>query len=159
GERKAEFEAKTSEWETAGEKMAERLAGLSAEALAPLLEDETSSKPASAPDTAPPSAAAALPDNRRLQVAVGKISGAPGDGGKALAAAVAAVLKRQELTIIGDAGKADLVVECEVTLTPTKADNQHVKILWRVRRADGAEIGTVGMENDVPKNLLDGPWG
>src|SRR5262249_23485812 len=109
GERKAEFEAKTSEWETAGEKMAERLAGLSAEALAPLLEDETSSKPASAPDTAPPSAAAALPDNRRLQVAVGKISGAPGDGGKALAAAVAAVLKRQELTIIGDAGKADLV--------------------------------------------------
>jgi hypothetical protein len=61
--------------------------------------------------------------------------------------------------MIGDAGKADLVVECEVTLTPTKADKQHVKIVWRVRRADGAEIGTVGQENDIPKGLLDGPWG
>ena len=28
-----------------------------------------------------------------------------------------------------------------------------------MRRADGAEIGTVGQENDVPKGLLDGPWG
>jgi hypothetical protein len=155
GERSAGFEANTSDWEAAGEKMIERLASLSAEAVAPLLQDEASVKP-----TAPASTAAARPpDDRRLRVAVGKISGAPGDGGKSLAAAVAAVLKRQELTMIAEAGKADLVVECEVTLTPAKSDKQHVKILWRVRRADGAEIGTVGMENDVPKGLLDGPWG
>jgi hypothetical protein len=31
--------------------------------------------------------------------------------------------------------------------------------VWHVRRSDGAEIGTVGQENDVPKGMLDGPWG
>ena len=159
GEQKAELEAKTSEWETAGDKMAERLAGLSAEALAPLLQDEASSKPPPAENSAPGTPASPPADDRRLLVAVGKISGAPGDGSKSLAAAVASVLKRQELRIIGDAAKADLVVECEVTLTPAKSDKQHVKIAWRVRRADGAEIGKVDMENDVPKGLLDGPWG
>ena len=159
GEQKAELEAKTSEWEAAGDKMAERLAGLSAEALTPMLQDGASSKPPPAENTASSTAASPPADDRRLLVAVGKITGAPGDGSKSLAAAVASVLKRQELRIIGDAAKADLVVECEVTLTPAKSDKQHVKIAWRVRRADGAEIGKVDMENDVPKGLLDGPWG
>ena len=26
-------------------------------------------------------------------------------------------------------------------------------------RADGAQIGTVGQENNIPRGLLDGPWG
>lgn len=160
GEPRAEIEASASD--VAGDAAIERLAALSAEKLVPLLLDEASTKAPAGPDTAsaPPSpTTTTTPDDRRLLVAVGKISGAPGDGGKSLAAAVTAVLKRQELTMIGDAGKADLVVECEVALTPAKADKQHVKIVWRVRRADGAEIGTVGQENDIPKGLLDGPWG
>jgi hypothetical protein len=163
GERSAGFEAVTSDWDAAADGMIERLASQSAEAIVPLLRPDAPTQPPAPPAAAsvpPPSAAASPPaDERRLRVAVGKISGAPGDGGKSLAAAVAAVLKRQELTIIGDAGKADLVVECEVMVSPAKAEKQHVKIVWRVRRADGAEIGKVDMENDVPKGLLDGPWG
>ena len=159
GELRVEIEAGPSD--VASDGSIDRLAALSAEKLAPLLQTEAPTREASSPGpTSPPrTATSAAPYDRRLRVAVGKISGAPGDGGKSLAAAVAAVLKRQELTMIGDAGKADLVVECEVALTSAKADKQHVKIVWRVRRADGAEIGTVGMENDVPKGLLDGPWG
>ena len=113
------------------------------------------------PSRKPPSPATAAPPpaERRLKVAVGKISGAPGDGGKSLAAAVASVLKRQQLTIVEAAAKPDLLVECEVTLTPVKPNKQHIKILWRVRRADGVEIGTAGQENDIPQGLLDGPWG
>ena len=159
GEPRAEIEASISD--IAGDAAIEQLAALSAERLAPLLQEEASTQAAAPGRPSPPPGATSAPppDNRRLRVAVGKISGAPGDGGKSLAAAVTAVLKRQELTIIGDAGKADLVVECEVALTPAKADKQHVKIVWRVRRTDGAEIGTVGQENDIPKGLLDGPWG
>ena len=55
--------------------------------------------------------------------------------------------------------KADVILDGEVTIAPVKPDKQHVKIVWHVRRADGAEIGTVGQENDVPKGLLDGAWG
>ena len=37
--------------------------------------------------------------------------------------------------------------------------SQHVKIVWRVRDASGAELGTVGQENDVPRGQLSGTWG
>jgi hypothetical protein len=61
--------------------------------------------------------------------------------------------------VVANGGKADLYVVGDVAVSPVKPDKQHVKIVWHVRRADGAEIGTVGEENDVPKGMLDGPWG
>ena len=148
GEHSAKLEAAAGEWEAASPEPIEKLAGLSAEGLAPFLEEEI---PAEAPKAAS--------DAGRIRVAVNPVGGAPGDGGTALAAAVAAVLKRQELAIVDKDQKPDLTVEGEVSVTPVKPDKQHVKIVWRVRRADGAEIGNVGMENDVPKGLIDGPWG
>jgi hypothetical protein len=144
GEPAVKADAKSAEWDSGGEAAIEQLAGLTADKLAPLLEDE-------APVEAPVGGGA--------RVAVGKISGAPGDGNNSLATAVAAILKHQDLTMVEDRQKADLYVEAEVTLSAAKADKQHVKIVWHVRRADGAEIGTVGQENDVPKGLLDGSWG
>src|SRR4029077_13394855 len=82
-----------------------------------------------------------------------------GDGDKSLANAVASVLHQQELTVVEKGQKSDLTIDGEVSVAPAKADKQHVTIMWRVRRADGAEIGTVGQENDVPKGLLQGAWG
>jgi len=148
GEHGTEVEAPTAEWDSASAPPIEKLAGLSADGLAPLLEEE-----------APAEAAKTASDAGRVRVAVNAVSGAPGDGGKSLAAAVAAVLKRQDLAIVEKDQKPDLTVEGEVSVTPVKPDKQHVKIVWHVRRGDGAEIGTVGQENDVPKGLLDGPWG
>lgn len=151
GERRARLEAKTDDWYAAKDSAVERLAALSADALAPLLADE-------APAASVPGAAPAA-NGGRVRVAVGKIAGAPGDGAKSLATAVATVLRQQDLTIVEGGGKADLYVEGEIAVAPVKPDRQHVKIVWRVRRADGAEIGTVGQENEVPRGLLDGAWG
>ena len=144
GERSARVEAPTREWDSASDKPIELLAGLSADRLAPLLEDE-------APVEAPASG--------RIRIAIRQISGAPGDGAKSLATAVAAILKQQDLAIVENGQKADLTVDAEVSVAPVKPNKQHVKILWHVRRADGTEIGTAGQENDVPRGLLDGPWG
>ncbi len=144
GERTAKVEAKTGEWKAATDGPIAHLAGLSADGIAPLLEDE-----------APVEAAA----GGRTRIAIRGISGAPGDGGKALAAAIAAVLKRQGLAIAEKGQKAALYIDGEVSVTAARADKQHVKVVWHVRRADGAEIGTVGQENDVPRGLLNGPWG
>jgi hypothetical protein len=148
GEHTTEVEAPAGEWDSASAKPIEKLAGLSADGLAPLLEEEPQAEPAKTAS-----------DAGRVRVAVNAVSGAPGDGGKSLAAAVAAVLKRQDLAIVEKDQKPDLIVEGEVSVTPVKPDQQHVKIVWHMRRADGAEIGNVGMENDVPKGLIDGPWG
>ncbi len=144
GERNAEVEAQTGELESGSDSPIERLAGLSADGLAPLLEDE-----------APVEATA----GGRTRIAIGQVSGAPGDGAKSLMAAIAAVLQRHDLAIVENGQKADLTVDAEVSVAPVKPDKQHVKILWHVRRADGVEIGTVGQENDVARGMLDGPWG
>jgi hypothetical protein len=144
GERTAHVDAEARDLESGDAQAIERLAGLSADALAPLLEDE-------APIEAPAEG--------RTRIAIREISGAPGDGATSLAAAVAAVLRKQDLAIVKEGQPADLTIDGAVSVSPATANQQHVKILWSVRRADGVEIGTAGQENDVPKGLLDGSWG
>jgi hypothetical protein len=145
GERATTADAAVKDWEAGSEAAVDKLAGLTAGELAPLLVDET---PVEAPAA-----------ESRARIAIGTIAGAPGDGSTSLATAVAAVLKRKELAIAAAGQKADLSIEAEISVAPAQSGKQHVKIVWHVRRADGAEIGTVGQENDVPKGMLDGPWG
>jgi hypothetical protein len=146
-ERTVGAKAKPADWSEAKDSAIEKLAVASAANLAPLFFDD-GPKQVSVDENA-----------GRTRVAIGKIAGAPGDGTTALAGAIAAVLKRQELAIVAPNDKADLVVEGDVTVDPVKANKQHVKIVWRVKRPGGAEIGTIGQENDVPRGTLDGAWG
>ena len=145
GEPTVRLDAAAKDWASGDDQLVARLAAASADAVAPLLADEV-----------PPAQAA---DGGKTRLAIGEVKGAPGDGAQSLAKAVAAVLKKQDLAIVEDGNKADLTLEGEVSVAAAKADKQHVQILWRLRRADGAEIGTVGQENDVPKGQLDGAWG
>jgi hypothetical protein len=145
GERTARLDAAAREWDAGDDQAVARLATASVAEIAPMLEDE-----------APVEAGG----GGRTRIAIRPVSGAPGDGADSLSKAIANVLKRADLTVLDDANaKADLYLDGEVTVAPVKPDKQHVKVVWHVRRADGAEIGTVGQENDVPKGLLDGPWG
>lgn len=147
GEPTVRLDAAPKEWDAGDEKLVSKLAAATAEAVAPLLQDQ------------PPSAAKVAADPGKTRLAIEGVKGAPGDGGESLAKAVAAVLKNQDVTVVGDSKKADLRLDGEVSVAPPSSGKQHVKIVWRLRRADGAEIGTVGQENDVPKGMLDGAWG
>ena len=188
GERTTQLEAPAKTWETGADAVIARLAEASAAEIAPLLADEPPPAQAeatganAAASTGTPEVAAVKTEAAggkaelaaakaevtaakaeqvgRTRVAIRPVSGAPGDGAKSLANAIATVLKREDLTVIDDANaKADVILDGQVTIAPVKPDKQHVKIVWHVRRGDGAEIGTVGQENDVPKGMLDGPWG
>jgi hypothetical protein len=151
GEHSEHVDAPAGEWDKGDKAAVARLAEASAAGLAGLIQDE-------APKTA--AAAATAGSDDRIRVTVRKISGAPGDGDESLAKAVATVLQRQDVDIVDEGkGKADLYLDGEVVVAPQKGGQQHVKIVWHVKRADGVEIGTVGQENDVPKGMLDGPWG
>src|SRR5216684_4356184 len=57
----------------------------------------------------------------RTRIAIRAISGAPGDGATSLAAAVATVLKPQDLAIVENGQPADLYVDGEVSVTQVKA--------------------------------------
>lgn len=147
GEQSVKLAGQTGDWEAGKDAPVEKLATLSADALAPMLEDKA------------PAAAAAPAPEKRLKVAVDKVNGAPGDGAAALKAAMQAVLTQQDLAVVEAKAKPDLLVEADIAVSPAKLGQQHVKIVWHVRRADGGEIGTVGQENDVPPGTLDGTWG
>jgi hypothetical protein len=145
GERTERLEATARDWEDGSEDAVVHLAAASAERLAALLQDDAPTEADSGGQT-------------RLRI-VG-VEGAPGDGRESLLRAITEILKRQDLAIVTDPeAKADLVLDADVVVANPKAGKQNVKIVWRVRRKDGGEIGTVGQENDVPAGLLDGPWG
>jgi hypothetical protein len=145
GERTERLEAPAHDWAQGDEDAVARLATASAARLAALLQDE------------PPTEAEAGGHTRLL---ISGVAGAPGDGGVSLPRAITEILKRQDVAIVTDPqAKADLVLDADVVVASPKAGKQNVKIVWRVRRKDGGEIGTVGQENDVPAGLLDGAWG
>ena len=145
GERTERLEASADDWEQGREDAVARLAAASADRLAALLQDD---------------APAEVEAGGHARLLISGVQGAPGDGGESLPRAITEVLKRQEVAIVTDPkAKADFVLDADVVVANPKAGKQNVKIVWRVRRKDGSEIGTVGQENDVPAGLLDGAWG
>jgi hypothetical protein len=145
GARAARVVAKTGDWEAGNDDAVSRLAAAGADQLVGLMQDK-----------APAEAAV----GGRTRLLIGGVAGAPGDGAKALGKAITILLQRQDIAIVTDpqAG-ADLVLAADVALDRPRAGQQHVRIVWHVRRKDGDEIGTVAQENDVPTGLLDGAWG
>ena len=145
GERTERLEAPAHDWEQGAEDAVALLAAASADRLVALLQDDAPTEADSGGHT---------------RLLISGVEGAPGDGRESLPRAITEILKRQDLAIVTDPeAKADLVLDADVVVANPKAGKQNVKIVWRVRRKDGAEIGTVGQENDVPAGLLDGAWG
>src|SRR5207302_536415 len=125
-------------WETGADAVIARLAEASAAEIAPLLADESppgaeavaglaEAPGGKAEAVAPRAEAAAAKTNEagRTRIAIRPLSGAPGDGAKSLANAIATVLKRQDLTVIDNANaKADVILDGQVTVATVKPDKQ-----------------------------------
>jgi hypothetical protein len=145
-ERSDQLDAAAADWDAGNDDKVAQLAARGAEEIAWFVSEE-------APKEQPQVAG-------RTRLLVRKIDGAPGDGNTALAAAVSSVLKREDLDIAATAGdKPDLALDATITVDRSQGDKQHVKIVWRVARAAGGEVGTVAQENDLPRGRLDAAWG
>ena len=144
-EHRTQLSGSVHDWQQGADAQVAQLAAAGADVLALLINETT---PKEQPQA-----------SGRVRVAVRKVAGAPGDGNDSLAASITAVLKHADIELVdATQGKPDLDVDAMVSIVP-KGDRQHVKIVWRVSRATGAEIGTVVQENDVPRGQLDGAWG
>jgi hypothetical protein len=87
------------------------------------------------------------------------VTGAPGDGGPSLTAALA-----KRLAAIGvkegSAQSAEVYsVEAIVEVTPASRGRQSVRIDWRVFAPDGAILGGASQTKLVRKGSLDKKWG
>lgn len=113
--------------------------------------------PAPTPPASPQTTAAIPPGNEQVVSVVPVVTGAPGDGNTALAAAIQRELARQGITVSQRPGAYR--IEGQVTLGALKDGRQPIQIDWRVRDAQGKSLGTVSQKNEIPPGSLDGPWG
>lgn len=152
GERQPFLAAPPADWKAGADAAVGELAAASADALAPLLSDEPLPHPLT-------TVAAATEGRTRL--AVSGVAGAPGDGDTSLSGSITAVLKRHDIDIVNDPKSTGVLkLDAQVAMSPAaEPGKQHIKIVWRLDRADGTQVGTVAQENDVPKGTLDGAWG
>ena len=142
-------EAPAQEWRDGSGGAVARLAAASADKLAILFLGRP-----------PPSAPPAASKPRQPRLAFAGVKGAPGDGGQALASAIAFLLQSQGVEIVAsDKEKPDLVLGVDVAVGKPVAAKQHISIVWEMRRADGSRIGTLAQQNDVPAGSLDRSWG
>ncbi|HXQ49568.1 MAG TPA: hypothetical protein VN802_00610 [Stellaceae bacterium] len=92
-------------------------------------------------------------------VAVRAVTGAPGDGGTALANAIGAALGHAGVEVAGGGAKARFALSCVVAVSPPKDGQQSVAVRWVLALSEGREMGQVSQQNTVPAGSLDGAWG
>lgn len=94
-----------------------------------------------------------------LSLGVVKVSGAPGDGNESLRRAFESVLREAGLPVAIPATSADVQIFGEVDIKDTKADSQKLAITWRLKTADGRDLGEMTQRNTVRAGQTTTEWG
>jgi hypothetical protein len=87
------------------------------------------------------------------------ITGAPGDGARALDRALRAAFERAGIVVAPEGADAEFRVAGAVATAPVGRAQERVEITWTVSRADGLELGRVAQLNEIPRGALNGLWG
>lgn len=100
----------------------------------------------------------------RPPIAIPPVEGAPGDGAKSLARAMARELARAGITIdtgpqLDDEPDGQSLVLLGDVRIGAGATTQRIDITWTLIRGDGSRIGTVAQGSEIKVGTLDGPWG
>ncbi len=103
-------------------------------------------------------ATASIARSGDMAAVVPSVTGAPGDGNAALAAALQGELSRQGVAVTEQAASA-YRVEGKVIVGAAKEGKQAIQIDWRVKDPQGKALGTVSQKNEIPEGSLDGSWG
>jgi hypothetical protein len=91
-------------------------------------------------------------------VALAGVSGAPGDGGSALASAIGAALGRAGVTLGAEGAPSRYALRCEVAVAKADPGHELVTVRW-ILAAGGHPLGQVSQQNTVPAGSLDHAWG
>lgn len=95
---------------------------------------------------------------RTARLAIGEISGAPGNGAEDLSRAATAIFSRAGISMANDGDTPDLFLKAEITLSPLDGDNDLLTLAWSIVTQDGRQVGRLVQESAVQKGSLDGPW-
>ena len=92
-------------------------------------------------------------------LAIGDITGAPGDGNAALRRAFSAVLHRTEITITKSPEGAMATLDSIVQVTPHSEKEDEVRLVWTIRDSEQKTFAVLKQENRVRKGRLAHRWG
>jgi hypothetical protein len=95
---------------------------------------------------------------RTARLAIGTISGAPGNGAEDLSRAATAIFSRAGISMANGSNIPDLVLNAEVSLSPIDGDSDLLTLAWSIDAPDGRQVGRLVQESAIPKGSLDGPW-
>ena len=90
---------------------------------------------------------------------VPSVTGAPGDGGATLTAAIQRELTNKGVALTTAPSAQTYKVEGKVAMGQGKDGKQPIQIDWTVIDPKGKKLGTVSQKNEVPQGSLDGSWG
>ncbi len=139
-----------SEWQVASPAVLQREAAASAPAIAALLDRIEAQRQGSDPNSLV---------NRPTRVAVGSVTGAPGDGNTALAREMRSALAKRGAVMQERAQDADFVVAGQVRAVAEKPGITRIELQWIVTDAQGRDVGHTVQLNDVPDDAVGGLWG
>ncbi|MBX9589603.1 MAG: hypothetical protein K2X43_09875 [Hyphomonadaceae bacterium] len=114
------------------------------------------------PPPPPPSSQTTGSINREagpVSALVPAVTGAPGDGGTSLTAAIQRELQGKGVPLANGPSASAYRVEGAVTLGAAREGKQAIQIEWVVKDPQGKRLGTVSQKNDIPEGSLDGAWG
>ncbi|MAW55571.1 MAG: hypothetical protein CMM69_09090 [Rhodospirillaceae bacterium] len=92
-------------------------------------------------------------------LAIGDITGAPGDGNAALRRAFSAVLHRTEITITKSPEGAMATLDSIVQVTPHSEKEDEVRLVWTIRDSEQKTVAVLKQDNRVRKGRLAHRWG
>lgn len=105
-----------------------------------------------------PSGGFSLGNGPANAVALTGVTGAPGDGNRALARAMTSALRSNNIPVTR-ANPNAFRLAGTVQLGPPEGGEQELLIDWTLTTAGGASLGTVSQRNRVPVGALDRTWG
>ena len=97
--------------------------------------------------------------NRPARIFFSGVTGAPGDGDKALARDMRRKLPQTGDLLVGHAVSADFTLRGTVKVTEEPGGQQQVEIHWLVDDPNGRLAGDVAQGHDIPRGSLDRYWG
>lgn len=107
-----------------------------------------------------PSASAGNVPRQRPRVFLAGVTGAPGDGNKALATAMSAVLAGDGIDVTADRARATHTLAGKVTMAETTdPGTETIAIAWQVLDPAGRVLAEIAQSNGIPKGSLAHAWG
>lgn len=117
-----------------------------------------SAAPATAP-AAPGPTTGSIGRDAGVNVVLGSVTGAPGDGSVALSNAMQRALKAKGVSLTDKATGQTYKVIGKVAVGQPVNGKQSIQIDWELNDPNGKFYKRVTQKNEIPQGMLDGAWG